>query len=126
MNAAHHSAVTELSGLRRWKTLSILPPALLAADLCHQRLLYQLGRELDVTPLSFLLTLHGLTDMHSMEMNRLLKAPSSLLVGASEEESEPAGWGCLCESNIGSPQYCVSCLELRVQRFLESEVLSPL
>lgn len=80
MNAAHHSVVTELSGLRRWKTLSTLPPALPAADLCHQRLLYQLGRELDATPLSFLFTLHGLTDMHSMEMNRLLKAPSSSLV----------------------------------------------
>ena len=55
-----------------------------------------------------------------------VQAPSSLLAGTSEEESEPAGPGCLCGSDIGSPHYCVSCLEFRVLRLLESEVKSLL
>ena len=57
------------------ETLSTHPHATLAADPCHQCLLYQLGRELDATALSFLLTLHGLTaETRSREMNGLLKA----------------------------------------------------
>lgn len=74
LDAAHPSALTELSGFGRWKLFPTHPPATLAADSGHQRSLYQLGRELDATPLSFLFTPHGQTETRSREMNGLLKA----------------------------------------------------